>query len=384
NILTKNLYVNIKDSKLNNQFTSIINLNGDEEHSIDIELQCNHLDCEKQLIDNRFTNAIQQLGNEKIETRSGAIYALEKIAQDSPEYHWVIMETLAAFIRENAPIIEIEEEFEYLSSISTDVQTALTAIARRNPQQDPENKRLDLHSTDLRGAELIGANLRLVDFTSANLTGVMFYQADLSESYLTGTNLSEAVLYEANLQKADLYETNLEQAVMRKADCFQANLYQSNLQHAVLYEANLEEAILYGSNLQSATLYESNLFQANLEGTDMSKTNLIGANLAQCKLIGSNLEEAVFSTANLSEANLYEAKLCKANFSEANLSQANLTGVDLEEAKLFAANLSGTNLSRAINIQAEQIYSARGDNTTNLPDYLEKPSSWNTSSNENS
>ncbi|MEM7725994.1 MAG: pentapeptide repeat-containing protein [Cyanobacteria bacterium P01_A01_bin.45] len=380
----ENISLNIKDSKTDKNIISAINLNQNEESTLEIELSCCNLQSSKQLIDNRFTSAIQQLGNEKVETRSGAIYALEKIAKDSPEYHWIIMETLAAFVRENAPIIEIEAEFEYSSSISTDVQTALTIIGRRNSQEDPENKRLDLHSTDLRGVELVGANLRLVDFTEANLAGVMLYQADLSESYLTGANLTEAVLYEANLQNADLYEANLQQAVMRKADCSQANLYQANLQQTILYEANLQKATLYGSNLQGAMLYETNLSQANLEDTDMSQANLIGANLLQSQLIGSNLEKAVFSIANLSEANLYEARLCGANFSEANLSEANLTGADLKEAKLFDTNLSGTDLSRAVNIESGQIGFAKGDDTTNLPDYLEKPSCWGISSDENS
>ena len=37
-----------------------------------------------------------------LEVRLGAIYALEKIARDDLEMHWSIMETLCAYIRENA------------------------------------------------------------------------------------------------------------------------------------------------------------------------------------------------------------------------------------------------------------------------------------------
>ena len=36
------------------------------------------------------------------EVRLGAIYALERIAQDSERDHWPIMETLCAYVRENA------------------------------------------------------------------------------------------------------------------------------------------------------------------------------------------------------------------------------------------------------------------------------------------
>ena len=67
-------------------------------------------------ITDRINNAVQGLGTEKtvkagedektapnIEVRVGAIYALERIAQDSDRDHIQIMEILRAYIRENAP-----------------------------------------------------------------------------------------------------------------------------------------------------------------------------------------------------------------------------------------------------------------------------------------
>jgi hypothetical protein len=60
-------------------------------------------------ITNRFTQAIGQLGAElkdgqpNLEVRLGGIYALERIARDSPKDHWTIMEVLTAYVRRNAP-----------------------------------------------------------------------------------------------------------------------------------------------------------------------------------------------------------------------------------------------------------------------------------------
>ena len=53
-------------------------------------------------ITERFTRAIEQLGDEKLAVRLGGIYALERIARDSERDHWPIMEVLTAFVRENA------------------------------------------------------------------------------------------------------------------------------------------------------------------------------------------------------------------------------------------------------------------------------------------
>lgn len=64
--------------------------------------------CETQ-ITQRFAAAIELLGSERddkapqIVTRLGAIYALERIARDSPRDHRTIVEIRSGYIRENAP-----------------------------------------------------------------------------------------------------------------------------------------------------------------------------------------------------------------------------------------------------------------------------------------
>src|SRR5918998_1171927 len=65
---------------------------------------------QNQQVTERFTRAIDQLGasdddgNPRLEIRLGGIYALERIARDSPERDYqTIVEILTAYIRENAP-----------------------------------------------------------------------------------------------------------------------------------------------------------------------------------------------------------------------------------------------------------------------------------------
>jgi len=47
-------------------------------------------------ITERFSRSVEQLGSDKVETRIGGIYSLERIANDSPQDYWAIMETLRA------------------------------------------------------------------------------------------------------------------------------------------------------------------------------------------------------------------------------------------------------------------------------------------------
>ena len=53
-------------------------------------------------VTDRYTKAIEQLGSDKLDVRIGGIYALERIARDSPRDHPTVMEVLTAFIREHS------------------------------------------------------------------------------------------------------------------------------------------------------------------------------------------------------------------------------------------------------------------------------------------
>ncbi|MDZ8263847.1 pentapeptide repeat-containing protein [Nostoc sp. ChiQUE01b] len=344
---------------LNAYYTSRLSL--DENHSLLTQLLAgtlawdnNIVNCINQtqptpqeIVSERFSKAIEQLGNEKIETRFAAIYALERIAKDSPKDHWTIMEILAAFIRENAPVNrEYENESLQSSKLPTDIQTALTVIGRRDSYKDPVNQKLDLRNTDLSNADLTEANLSRAIFVGANLQWVNFTRVNLSEADLSVTCVCGSIFYEANLQKAILPEANLQGAILRKANLSQAILYDANLEGTVLCDANLERAVLCDANLEGAILCDANLEEVNFEGSNLQDANLIGSNLQRAKLAGANLESALLSTANLQEANLQEANLC------------------------------GANLSGLENVESQQIEQAIGDRTTILPENLKIPQHW--------
>jgi uncharacterized protein YjbI with pentapeptide repeats len=319
-----------------------------------------------------FFKANSLLGHENIETRLGAIYTLESIAKEFPIHHWTVMEILAAYIRHNAPS---KPEYEY-TGISTDIQTILTIIGRRDVAQDPENQKLDLTNVGIRGANLTGANLRSLDFSGANLQEVIFQEAHLVGCDFSCTNSQEAIFYAAQLQGAIFYQSNLQEALFTKADLTGAMLYNANLQKAILADANLTEAILYKADLQSCNLYEANLARTVFELSNLRSSNLIGSNLQSSNLIGANLEGAILSTANLQSAILYNANLVSTTLYDANFTSANLIGVDFKDAILEQANFTKAYLTSAINLQSEQVESAIGDRITRLPDYIQRPSHW--------
>jgi Pentapeptide repeats (8 copies) len=179
-------------------------------------------------ITERFTRAIDQLGatdeanNKKLEIRLGGIYALERIANDSPDRDYsTIMEVLTACVRENAPrpLKRISSpgsepsELKPTASEPTnqepptplaDIQAILTVLGRRKKAGQVGDVVLDLSLTDLRGARLEGAHLERAVLQRAHLD-----RARLERAHLEGANLRGAILEGAHIEGAHLEGTDL-------------------------------------------------------------------------------------------------------------------------------------------------------------------------------
>ncbi len=183
---------------------------------------------EEKQVTERFSKAIELLGNEKLEIRLGGIYALERIAKDSPKDHWTIMEVLISFAQEKSPLSQnIQQRDEQSGSsyptqekpkITTDVQAVLTVIGRRNFNKEQDEQRIELPRTKLKGANLTNADLTNADLTNADLTNADLTNADLTKANLTKANLTKATLTNANLTKANLTKFTLADADISEAD----------------------------------------------------------------------------------------------------------------------------------------------------------------------
>ncbi|MEU2098676.1 pentapeptide repeat-containing protein [Streptomyces globisporus] len=141
--------------------------------------------------------------------RLGGIYALERVMRDSAKDQAMVVQILAAFVRQRAAREDPDEEA--LSSQvhgvprpSDDVQAALTVLGRR-PVRDRRDGPINLSFTQLSRADLTLGRFDHAIFSGANL-----YQARL-----LGTKLSKAELGGADLRGAQLAFADLRGAKLR-------------------------------------------------------------------------------------------------------------------------------------------------------------------------
>jgi len=295
-------------------------------------------------VTNRFSTAVVLLKDDDSSVRLGGLYALERVAKDSPKDHSTIMEILAAYIRERSRIQKEKFERDKIAAANRppaanalpekaainagaansnseknisvvtkiedlpppiDVLTACEIISRRNTENDKKEFSFNFSGVNLKGAHFIKTSLRDSYFVYADLRAALFFESDLTNASLTGASLEAAYFVQADLTSAELDLANLNSADLDSANLEYANLDDSDLSNARLNEAGLRKASMDG---------------ANLKGARLVATDLRGADLAGCK----NLEFEQLSVAIIDEATILPPDLEPRRAELLQLSQDNL------------------------------------------------------------
>jgi uncharacterized protein YjbI with pentapeptide repeats len=300
----------------------------------------------KQLTE-RFTSAVNQLGSDgedKITIRLGGIYALERIAKDSENDHWTIMEVITAFVREKS----LSLKQEYLSQINEqlrqpqDIQAILTVLKRRNLNKDKDGV-LDLKKTNLRYADLSGIN-----FSGANLEDTDLRDTDLSDTDFSEANLRGARLKGAKRNDKTKFDAAWEIVYQSLNGIVGVNYYDSlnGLRINPLTERLKVNIISLHKELSGANLSEVYLHEGSFEGSNLSQVNFTHSILEVVEFEDTNLSEANFSDSKLAYCRFRGADLRKANFRGADLTGCKLSGAKFEDTDFTGANLQKADLSR--------------------------------------
>jgi hypothetical protein len=129
----------------------------------------------------RFTRAVDQLGNRSDDVQLGGVYALQQIGRASAEERGAIQEILAAYVRIHAPWNSQHDEgavdvgaIPHLREWAPAVQAAMLALGRRD-RATPVDPPLGLMGVNLRRIRLSDTDIP----GGANLAAVLFWRSSL-------------------------------------------------------------------------------------------------------------------------------------------------------------------------------------------------------------
>jgi hypothetical protein len=179
-----------------------------------------------------FGEALKNFGAATPEVRMGAIYAMARLAELSPNYRAATGDLLSAFVQTNSPWPPepprpgekewLHESGLSLRSFAPDVQAALMLLGKHT---------CSWYQTDyLRFRKL---DLRRVNLQDGHFENAVFAESVMIAARLKRTNLTGASLRGARLENADLREARLDLANLRSADLTGARFEGVSLQGAI-------------------------------------------------------------------------------------------------------------------------------------------------------
>ncbi|HEX6347034.1 pentapeptide repeat-containing protein [Umezawaea sp.] len=236
---------------------------------------------EGQLTD-RLTRAVEQIGSANADVRIGGIYALKRIAENSPADRDTVQFILGAFIRNNSPRGddagdgELPEERRWLLVDHPDIQTAVEVLAQRisfprhradrpsTRRRFPDDTKLYLSRVNLRGVQvhrggLINTQLRHSDLAHSWMRGTVLDGSDLKSADLRGSFLRETSFVDTNLALARLSGSDLREADLRRAD---------------LRGADLRDADLTGARLEGALADATTSWPADVDAEHLARAGV--------------------------------------------------------------------------------------------------------------
>ncbi|MCA8927774.1 MAG: pentapeptide repeat-containing protein, partial [Alphaproteobacteria bacterium] len=353
------------------------------------------------LTNDTYVKAIEQLASDSMEVRIGGMYALEQIAKDEQRYHWPVIETLSAYIRERAPWPERgPEEAKGLDAVAAAIAVVGDQMVERLPQPDhataglspprptaiplfpsqPEvrakrtSKALDATDTrqlsdetpapvPIRAPTDIQTALTIIGHRSKR------WREARRPQFAAVADRSAQILQcwgESRLGKVPHIRSAV--AWMRKmlsvhasktigGEPRQIDLRCSDLRRTDLSGSNFARTLFCKANLTSAIMDNATLIRANFEGAILDHTRFDNADIRHSNIWGTSMKD-VFShsfridSAIIVESTLENSKFLSANMKNIFIRNSNLRNIlcdscDLEGSQIWDSNMNNANMSKS-------------------------------------
>jgi hypothetical protein len=246
-----------------------------------------------------FTKAVEQLAAVRppdadkatgsapnLEARLGAIFTLERIAQQSDQDYWPVMEVLCAYLRSKdntgpfSAVGKNQDIHDWIDKVPPpriDIQAALTVIGRisnRRPVRSGRyDRRFDLTGAILQRASFEGVFLN-VDLSEAHLENARFPDAKLNKVTFVGSNLQHARFFGAKIRATSFQHVNLSESQLRNAELNDVFFWDVEM-----VNADLESTVFNNVTMNEVSLKGVRLFDADLSGVEFEDADFLAGSL---------------------------------------------------------------------------------------------------------
>jgi uncharacterized protein YjbI with pentapeptide repeats len=252
----------------------------------------------------RFTRAVEQLGDTQAELRIGGIYGLGQVATQDSQRRAPIAQILLAYMQHrhaatetdnraarqlegSAPLFRDEACNDDHPFGQDDTQAAMSVILEFRRAARPRYVLPELNlkwyraaHADFSGADLYGSLLIKTHLLNANFERAILTQSNFLASCLRGASFAHAKANLARFAGADLRGADMSRADFGASTLYWANLHGADLRRTDLEVADLRKADLSGADLRGADLRGAGLTGAT--GLRPNSPRLAGAKIDAC------------------------------------------------------------------------------------------------------
>ena len=291
------------------------------------------------LLNERYQQGADMLGNNVLSVRLGGIYALERLAAEHPQQYYVqIMKLLCAFVRHptededyQKKLAERNKDLSTPHSQREDARAAMDFIGSR------DETRVEIEESQDFSLNLMGADLSHAQIGRANLSGSMLRNANLSNAEISSADLSRAHLQGAVMKSAHLMFIDFTDARASDADLSGARMLRLTMPSLTFDNANLSGAQLNRVDLSGGFIQYANLSHVHIRSSDLSDTHFLGSDLSSARILKSKLSGAEILRTDMSGAILHDTDLSGTYFYNSHGGTATdlvtgLTQTQLDEA----------------------------------------------------
>lgn len=337
---------------------------------------------EEGLTTDRIRHAVEGLGAEKqvyhadncgtnptartvpnLEVRIGAIYALERISEDSARDRINVSKIITEYLRRHS--IEYDERSRTRSDVEAAFQ-ALSPISKKLMITNHEDISyiLDLNSCRIIGANVSQSTLFSSDFrnsrlSSASLSNSIIVKCRFFKAEIKDTQLEDSKFDRVNFSQSKIEESCLDRTHVKNCDFSKSTLNNNSMQHLSvsgssfagttmignkLEHAKITRCDARGANVSNSELDHCILEQVDMRGAKLSCSSLKSATIRHCRLAEADLTQSELTNSFFDTADLRGANISNSTLLSVQLSNADITGVRFDNSDLRGSNFSGSNL----------------------------------------
>jgi uncharacterized protein YjbI with pentapeptide repeats len=226
------------------------------QHTLETTRQQLNLTEQSQVTD-RYTRAVEQLGHEKAPVRLGALYSLEHLAQDNPEYRQTVVDVFCAYLRmPYTPPVQTDPDAEQVE------ETALSANGRDRPPHaalghDPAREEFQVRQTAQR---LLANHLRCPPKTSGQEAQLLPPSPEQAFWPGISLDLTGATLVDFNFEQVSVIRVRFVGATYQGAASFGGATFQGA---ASFGEVTFQGASFDNATFQGNASFDNTTFQGN-------------------------------------------------------------------------------------------------------------------------